>query len=61
MKNIKICLIKGKNETRNEKIPSKSHQLGAFKLIVSLSRYDNKRYILNDGVKDLAHKHKHIN
>ena len=39
-------------------IRSKKHQLGSYKINkVGLCCYDNKRYLLNDGVSSLAHGH----
>lgn len=42
-------------------IRSKRHQLGSFKIRkVGLSCYDNKRYILDDGISSLAYGHYNI-
>ena len=43
------------------KIRSEKDELGSFKLNkVSLSCFDNKRYILDDGISSLAYGHKYI-
>ena len=39
-------------------IQSKLHKIGTYK--ISLSCFDDKRYVLNDGVNTLAYFHKDI-
>ena len=52
-----------KKQMRNKmkRIQSKSHQSGAEEGgKISLSFFDDKQYILNDGIKTLAYGHKCI-
>jgi len=42
-------------------IRSQNHQLGSYELNkVSLSCFDDKRYILKDGIQSYAYGHKNI-
>ena len=42
-----------------KRMQSKKHKLGAFEIgKISLSCFDNKRYVLDDGVYTLAYFHK---
>ena len=44
-----------------KRILSEKHNIGSFLLNkISLSRYDNKRLILDDGINSLAYGHKDI-
>ena len=44
-----------------KRIQAKKHRLGTYDICkVSLSCFDDKRYVLNDGVKSLAYGHKDI-
>lgn len=43
------------------RIPSKSHQIESFENnLVSLQYFDDKRYILDDGIENLTCKHKDV-
>ena len=58
-----IDVLFGKKGVRHKmkRIQSKSHEIGTYKLIkISLSCFDNKRYILDDGINTLAYGHKDI-
>lgn len=42
-------------------IPSNNHQLGSYELNkMSLSFFDDKQYILNDGMQSYAYGHEYI-
>ena len=42
-----------------ERIQSKKHKLGTYEIDkISLSCFDNKRYVLDDGIRTLAYFHK---
>ena len=42
-----------------KRIQSKKHKLGAYEIDkISLSYFDNKRYVLDDEVRTLAYFHK---
>ena len=44
-----------------KRIQAKKHRLGTYDICkVSLSCFDDKRYVLNDGVKSLTYGHKDI-
>ena len=44
-----------------KRIQAKKHRLGTYDICkVSLSCFDDKRYVLNDGVKSFAYGHKDI-
>ena len=44
-----------------KRIQSKLHEIGTYKVFqISLSCFDDKRYILNDGINTLAYFHKDI-
>ena len=44
-----------------KRIQSKLHEIGTYDVCkISLSCFDNKRYILDDGVNSLAYIHKNI-
>ena len=42
-----------------KRIQSKKHKLGTYEINkISLSCFDNKRYVLDDGIRTLAYFHK---
>ena len=42
-----------------KRIQSKKHKLGTYEIDkISLSCFDNKRYVLDDGIRTLAYFHK---
>ena len=44
-----------------KRIPSKLHRIGTYDVCkISLSCFDNKRYVLDNGVNSLAYFHKDI-
>ena len=44
-----------------ERIQSKKHKLGIYEIEkISLSCFDNKRYVLDDGIHTLAYFHKDV-
>ena len=44
-----------------KRIQAKKHRLGTYDVFkVSLSCFDDKRYVLDDGIKSLAYGHKDI-
>ena len=44
-----------------KKIQSTLHEIGTYDLDeISLSSFDDKRYVLNDGINTLAYFHKDI-
>ena len=44
-----------------KRIQSKLHEIGTYDILkISLSCFDDKRYILNDGINTLAYFHKNI-
>ena len=56
-------VLLGKKVVRHKmkRILSEKHNIGTYLLNkVSLSCYDDKRYILNDGIDSLAYGHKNI-
>ena len=51
----------GKNIIRHKmrRIQSKKHKLGTYEIDkISLSCFDDKRYVLDDGIRTLAYFHK---
>ena len=47
---------------KKKKIQSKLHEIGTYNLNkISLSCFDDKRYVLSDGINTLAYFHKDIN
>ena len=55
-----IDTIKNSTLTRNDNycLRSKKHKIGLYKINkISLSCYDDKRYILKDGITSYAHGH----
>ena len=52
-----FCLIK--KLLGMKRIQAKKHKIGTYEINkISLSCFDDKRYILDDGVSNLAHFHK---
>ena len=52
-------LVKKLLDTKWKKIKSKKHQLGPYEIYkISLSCFDYKRYVLDDGIYTLAYIHK---
>ena len=44
-----------------KRLLSEKHNIGSYVLNkVSLSCYDDKRYVLDDGINSVAHGHKNI-
>ena len=44
---------------KTKRIQSKKHKLGTYEIDkISLSCFDNKRYVLDDGIRTLAYFHK---
>ena len=60
--NYKDCLLNGKQMLRTTPtIRSDHHQIGSYQLnIISLSCFDDKRYIHEDGIHSYAHGHYQI-
>ena len=49
------------NQTQMKRIQSKKHKVGTYKINkISLSCFDDKRFILNDGIHTLAYFHKDL-
>ena len=47
------------NRNKMKRIQSKMHKLGTYEIDkISLSCFDNKRYVLDDRIRTLAHFHK---
>ena len=45
-----------------KRIQSKLHKIGTYELSkINLSCFDDKRYVLDDGINTLAYYHKDIN
>ena len=45
--------------TRHKRIQSKKHKLGTYEIDkISLSCFDDKRYVLDDGIYTLSYFHK---
>ena len=43
-----------------KRIQSKKHKLGTYEINkISLSYFDDKRYVLDDGIHTLSYFHKH--
>ena len=54
-----FCLIKKIIRHKMRKIQTKKHKLGTYKIDkISLSCFDDKRYVLNDEIHTLAYFHK---
>ena len=57
-----VNVLFNENVTRHlKRIQSKPHRIGTYNVCkISLPCFDDKRYVLNDGVSTLAHFHKDI-
>ena len=54
-----FCLIEKIVRNKMRRIQSKKHKLGTYKIAkISLSCFDDKRYVLDDGVYALSYFHK---
>ena len=50
------------NSLQNTKIQAKKHKIGTYEIDkISLSCFDDKRFVLDDGVHTLAYFHKDCN
>ena len=57
---IDILFNKQMIKHKMKRIQSKLHTVGTYVCKISLSYFDGKRYILNDGISSLAYFHKDI-
>ena len=56
-----FCLIKKLLDITMKRIRAKKNRLSTYKICkVSLSCFDDKRYILDDGIKSLLYGHKNM-
>ena len=56
-----FCLIKKVVKLNMNRMQSKSHTIGIYNVFkISLSSFDDKRYVSDDGVNTLAYFHKDI-
>ena len=58
-----LDVLFNKKMTRHEmkRIQSKLHRIGTYNVSkISLSYFDDKRYILDDGINSLAYSHQDI-
>ena len=55
-KKVRQCFLFNKKVIRHNmiRIQSKLHRIGTYVCKISLSRFDDKRYVLDDGVNTLA-------
>ena len=54
-----FCLIKKIIRHKMRRIQAKNHKIGTYEVDeVSLPCYDDKRFVLNDGIHTLAYFHK---
>ena len=54
-----FCLIKKIIRHKMRRIHAKNHKIGTYEVDkVSLPCYDDKRFVLNDGIHTLAYFHK---
>ena len=62
VKNVIQWVSQKRSEYRNwkvKRIQSKKHKLGTYEIDkISLSCFDDKRHVLNDGIRTLAYFHK---
>ena len=57
-----FCLIKKIIRHKMKRIQAKKHKIGTYEIDkISLSFFDDKRYVLDDGVNTLAYFHKDCN
>ena len=57
-----FCLIKKVIRHKMKRIQAKKHKIGTYEIDkISLSCFDDKRYVLDDGVNTLAYFHKDCN
>ena len=58
---MKFCSVKKVITHNMKRIQSRLHRIGTYDVCkISLSCFNDKRYILNDGVNSLAYLHKDI-
>ena len=51
-------MIKKKADTKWEEFKAKKHKIGTYEVSkISLSRFDDKRFVLDDGIHALAYFH----
>ena len=61
MNMLMLYLIKKVLRHKMTRILSEKHSIGSYVLNkISLSCYDDKRFILDDGINTLAYRHKNI-
>ena len=54
-----LCLIKKIIRHKMKRIQAKKHKIGTYEIDkISLSCFDDKRYVLDDGIHTLAYFHK---
>ena len=57
-----FSLVKKNIRHKMKKIQAKKHKIGTYEIDkISLSCFDDKRFMLNDGVNNLAYFHKDCN
>ena len=58
--NLKMfCLIKKIIRLKMKRIQAKKHKIGTYEIAkISLSCFDNKRFVFDDGIHTLAYFHK---
>ena len=57
-----FCLIKKLFRHKMKRIQAKKHKVGTYEIDkISLSCFDDKRFVLDDGVHTLAYFHKDCN
>ena len=57
-----FCLIKKLFRHKMKRIQAKKHKVGTYEIDkISLSCFDNKRYVLDDGLNTLAYFRKDCN
>ena len=60
-RNVDVLFNKKILRYKMKRILSERHNIGSYVIdAISLSCYDDKRFILNDGIKSLAYGHKNI-
>ena len=56
-----LCLTKKYSDIKWEEFNAKKHKLGTYKINKTLlSVFDDKRFVLNDGIHALAYFHKDL-